>query len=140
MRYIMALMILAFAVISCGTTQEVEVVTPEPAKELPPRQSADQPQRKPAFDIEKLLAHLALSEEREAEFLNMWNDTRDRMRQTRIEYREDRPLMMEKLREVKADRDEGLRTILTPSQLSEYYEYMSKNRAPRPRRLQKNGG
>ena len=140
MRYIMALLILAFTVISCSTTQEVEAVKPEPAKELPPRQSADQPQRRPAFDIEKLLAHLALSEEKEAEFLNMWNSTRDKMRQTRIEYKDDRALMMEKLREVKAERDEGLRTILTQSQLTQYYEYMAQNRSARPKRFERNGG
>ena len=128
MRYIVALFIISFIAVSCGTTQEVEPVKPVPAKELPPRQTAESPPKKPAFDVEKLLAYLALSEEKEAEFLNMWNSTTSKMRQARAEFKDDRFLMREKLTEVKAERDEGLRAILSEAELAEYYKYMAENR------------
>jgi len=128
MRNIVVMLALGFLVMSCGTTQEVESVKPTIDESMPEPQSSKTPEKKAAFDIEEIIAQLGLSEEKEAEFLNMWSATGDKMRKVRNEYRDYPDRLRQNMVAVKNERDEGIRSILSPTQMSHFYEIMAKNR------------
>ncbi len=141
MKNIIALVFIGLMIMSCGTTQEVEVQKPVVAKELPKRQSSDQPKKRRSVDPEQLAAQLGLSDDKTDEFVSMWNSTTESMRLVRKEYREgDKEVLFAKMQEVKNQRDEGLKTILTSSQLARFHQIMAKNRQKMPDHMKRRRG
>jgi len=141
MKNIIALVFIGMMIMSCGTTQEVEVQKPVISEELPKRQSSNQPQKRRSVDPEQLAAQLGLSDEKTDEFVAMWNSTTESMRLVRKEYRDgDKEVLFAKMQEIKNQRDEGLKTILSDAQLATFYQIMAKNRQKMPSHMKRRSG
>ena len=124
MKNIIAFVFIGLMIVSCGTTQEVEVQKPVVNETISKR---DRPQKKSdRLDPEQLVAQLGLSEERGEEFVTMWNSTADSMKKVRQEHKGDRDMLRQKMMEVKTERDEGLKNILTEAEFTQLLALMKK--------------
>ena len=140
MKNILSLIFLAVLVISCGTTQEVELEKPKTHESMPKPRAANKPAKTSASDIEGIVAQLGLPEDTEAEFLNMWYKTEDKMRKVRIQYKDDSDQLRNNMVAVKNERERGLNSILSPNQVTHFYEILAKNRkGNKLKRTNKNG-
>jgi len=141
MRKIITLIFIGLMVISCGSTKEVEAQKPVVDERLPQRETSDRPKRKSSVDPEQLAAQLGLSDEKTEEFVDMWNSTGERMRKVRSDYKDgDKEIMFDKMREVKEERDLGIQTILSDSQLAMFYDIMARNRSRMPGNMRRKKG
>ena len=124
MKNIIGFVFIGLMIVSCGSTQEVEIQKPVVNETLSKR---DRPQKKSdRIDPEQMVAQLGLSEERGEEFLTMWNSTGAAMKKVRQEHKGDRDMLRQKMMEVKYERDEGLKNILTEAELQHLHELMKK--------------
>ena len=130
MKNVITLIIITLVIASCGTKKEMveetpTVETPTVEKVRPKPQTRDR-KAKPRVDLDLLIAQLGLSEAQEEEFSLMWNNTADAMMLAREE--EDRNALRTKMKAVRDERQAGVKSILTPAQLTKYYKIMDENR------------
>ena len=143
MKNIFVLLLVALMVASCGSTKDVEAVeedlsTTHVRKQAP--QTMTREKRRSSIDAEQLAAQLGLTEAQEVPFIKMWNSTTEKMQKVRIENRGNREALTSGMKAVKAEREDGLESILTDDQMTLYYEIMTHNRGKVDGTLQKRKG